>query len=282
MPFVEVSTSTGRIKFHYTISTPDCSMAKQINPDLPVVLFFHAFAFHTMFHSQFSDPMLRKFNLIVFDLRWHGDTESDTIPDRYGQEEAAEDVIAFMDALQLPPCHFVSIDIGSTIALQITVTNPQRALSLLIMSHICLEELPDVASGRTELYDLYISGLPGADLDVAFGYSQYAFSNNMSNLAQAVFASILTPNLRNWSPDHRDEYRLATYDFFIRRKAHSQELLSRITCPVKLLYGRGSVVYSENYTERLMENLQAANVKVICYAVPNAPHYLCVDHGRRN
>ncbi|KAF9037425.1 Alpha/Beta hydrolase protein [Rhodocollybia butyracea] len=279
MPFVEVSTSTGIIKFHYTISTPTCASAQTIDPKLPVVLFFHAFAFHTIFHSQFSDGLLRKFNLVVFDLRWHGFTESDTIPIVYGQEQAAEDAIAFMDAVQLPPCHFVAIDIGSMIALQVAVTRPKYVRSILIMSHICLEETPSVAEGRTELYNLFISGDPGAMKDVSLGYHQYAFSNRMSNLTKAISADASRTNLKNWAPNHFKEYRLAAYDIFLRRKAHSQQALSRISCPVKLLYGTNSVVYSPDYSHRLFESMQQATLEVSLHAVLNAPHYLCVDHA---
>ncbi|GAW08649.1 alpha beta hydrolase fold protein [Lentinula edodes] len=141
MPSIEISSPTGKIKFHYTISTPSCADADKIDPEIPVLLFFHALAFHTVFHSQFSDPLLRKFNLVTFDLRWHGDTECDGVPEKYGQEEAAEDIIALITTLRLPPCHFVALDLGTMIALQIAVILPHQVLSLFIMSHVCLEEL---------------------------------------------------------------------------------------------------------------------------------------------
>ncbi|KAJ4465979.1 alpha/beta-hydrolase [Lentinula edodes] len=276
MPFIKVSTSTGNTRFHYTISTPACADAEAINPGLPVILFFHAFAFHTIFHSQFSDPILRKFNLVTFDMRWHGYTESDTIPERYGQAEAAEDIIAFTTALQLPPCHFVALDMGSTIALQIAVMLPEQVLSLFIMSHICLEEIPEVQEGRTELYDLYITG---AYLDVALGYSQYTFSNKTSNIVQALWDLSFPINVKNWSPEHLREYRLISYDFFCTRKPQPREALSRITCPVKLVHGGNSVVYDQSYTERFMKSLQDEGVNVSMEIIPNAPHYLCFDHG---
>lgn len=46
--------------------------------------------------AQFADPLLRKFNLVVFDFRSHGDTEADDLPEGYGITEAAEDALAFM------------------------------------------------------------------------------------------------------------------------------------------------------------------------------------------
>lgn len=52
MPFVEVSTSTGKTNFYYTISTPTCTNAKVIDPLLPVVLFFHPIVFNMVFHCM--------------------------------------------------------------------------------------------------------------------------------------------------------------------------------------------------------------------------------------
>lgn len=46
--------------------------------------------------AQFGDPLLRKFNLVVFDFRSHGDTEADDLPEGYEVKDAAEDALAFM------------------------------------------------------------------------------------------------------------------------------------------------------------------------------------------
>ncbi|KAJ3863909.1 Alpha/Beta hydrolase protein [Lentinula novae-zelandiae] len=288
MPFIKVSTSTGHTQFHYTISTPSCADAEAIKPGIPVILFFHAFAFHTIFHSQFSDPVLRKFNLVTFDMRWHGYTESDTVPERYGQEEAAEDIIAFITALQLPPCHFVALDMGSTIALQIAVMLPEQVLSLFIMSHTCLEELPEVQEGRTELYNLYITG---AYLDVALATRHQILSKRKYQFLPHPFCSKVTTefyrlwdlsfliNVKNWSPEHLQEYRLISYDFFCNRRPQPREALSRISCPVKLVHGGNSVVYEQSYTERFLKSLEDEGVNVSMEIIPNAPHYVCFDHG---
>ncbi|KIK58917.1 hypothetical protein GYMLUDRAFT_128653, partial [Collybiopsis luxurians FD-317 M1] len=273
MPFIQVSTSTGNINFHYTISTPTCANAESIDNGLPVLLFFHAMAFHTIFHSQFHDPLLRKFNLVTFHLRFHGETTCDKIPRTYGAEDAAEDVVALMDALQLPPCHFVAMDMGSLIAVQIAITKPEKALSLFIMSHLCLEELPEVHQARSELYDLWFSDLPDAHMDVAVGFTQYAFSSRLSNFAQALMNYCHCINIKNWDLNHKIEYGLATYHFFIQRQHYSQETLSQIACPVKLIQGGNNLVYPESYTQEFVHNLKKAGVDVSWLTIPNAPHY---------
>ncbi|KIK54231.1 hypothetical protein GYMLUDRAFT_100149 [Collybiopsis luxurians FD-317 M1] len=280
MPFVEVSTSTGNIKFHYTISTPTCSDAESIDAGLPVLLFIHALAFHNVFHSQFGDPLLRKFNLVTFDLRYHGETTCNTLPNEYGAEEAADEVLALIDALQLPPCHFIAMDIGSMIAMQIAVTKPEKALSILLMSHLCLEELPEVLQVRTELNNLWCSYHPDAQIEVALpGYSQFTFGSELSNLAQAVTDYCGFFNFKNWDSNHSTEYTLTTYKFVIQRKGYSQEALSRISCPVKLLHGGNDLAYPEEYTRELVKNLEQAGVKVSWVTIPNAPHYICLDYG---
>jgi pimeloyl-ACP methyl ester carboxylesterase len=96
MLYVEVKTRSGRIRYHYTISTPKTDDASAIDPSLPVVLWFHGFAYPYVFQSQFADPLLRKFNLIVFSLRTHGETEADEFPEGYDVQDAADDVLAFM------------------------------------------------------------------------------------------------------------------------------------------------------------------------------------------
>ncbi|KAJ3770018.1 Alpha/Beta hydrolase protein [Lentinula raphanica] len=279
MPTVSVITSTGKTRFQYTISTPSSALAERLEPDLPILLFLHSLAFHNVFHSQFSDQALRKFNLVSLDLKWHGETMSDIVPPKYGQEEAAEDIIAFLNASQFPPCHLIALDLGSNIALQIAVKIPEQVLSLFIMSHICLDELPDVLEGRTEMLQTYISDLPNAYIDVGIAFTQYAFSNSMSNLALALQDSCMPIDARNWSRDHLKEYQLISYEFFRTRKALPPEALSRISCPVKLVHGGGSIIYLPSYTEAFMKDLQKAGVDVSMEVIPYAPHYLCVDYG---
>ncbi|KAF8828439.1 hypothetical protein HHX47_DHR4000753 [Lentinula edodes] len=41
MPFVEVTSSTGKTKFKTTISTPNSEDAEKIDASLPTIVFFH-------------------------------------------------------------------------------------------------------------------------------------------------------------------------------------------------------------------------------------------------
>ncbi|KIK54366.1 hypothetical protein GYMLUDRAFT_177371 [Collybiopsis luxurians FD-317 M1] len=283
MPFVRVSTSTGNINFHYIISIPECANAESLDENLPVLLFFHGMGLPTVFHSQFGDPLLRKFNLVTFHLKFHGETTSDAVPDRYGAEEAAEDALALMEALQLPPCHFVTMDIGSMIEMQIAVIHHEKALSLFIMSRLCSEELPEVYQARKELHDLWFSGIPHAPQDVVIGYTHICLAVTCQILLNCMnfklFDYSASIHFQTWDMNHSAEYSLATYHFFIKCKPYSQETLSRIACPVRLLQGGNNIVYTESYTQRFVHDLKQADVDVSWHTVLNALHYLCVEHG---
>ncbi|KAF5389672.1 hypothetical protein D9757_004129 [Collybiopsis confluens] len=286
MGFIRVKTHSTTVKFHYHISTPRLTLADKLDPTIPVVLFFHALAFPHVFHSesQFADPLLRKFNLVVFDLRSHGDTEGDDLPEGYGVKEAAEDALAFMDALRLPPCHIAAMDYGTPIALQLAISQPDRVLSLFLMSQTCLEEPPDVREGHQQVYDCWSASFPGPGvydqehmMEGGYGFAQFMFSNNLTNLAQAMFNITFVTAQKHWSYDGLKNYRIATRDFMFNRKVQSRAALSCIRCPVKVLYGTNDVAYNRNYSEIFIQNLKDAGVEATLHIVPNAPHFLNVE-----
>ncbi|KAJ4488755.1 Alpha/Beta hydrolase protein [Lentinula edodes] len=286
MPFVQVKTRSGRIKFNYTISTPNSDSAENINPDLPVLLCFHSLAFPHVFHSQFADPLLRKFNLVVFDFRTHGDTEGEDLPEGYGIKEAAEDSLAFMDALRLPACHFVAIDYGSPIALQIAIDHPDRALSLFFVSQICLKEPPDVCEGHRQVYDSWTSAFPAPDqfdvelgMEGGYGFSQFMFSNKMTNLAQALFNATFPLCQKHWGYHGKRNFRVATLDLLCGRQSQTKAALSRLRCPVKLVYGTDDVAYNQDYSEEFLQDLEDAGVEASLFVVPGAPHFVGVDYA---
>jgi len=118
--FVELDVAGGPQSFAYSISTPSCTEARSIDPNLPTVLFLHpvfigqeAFACEfnksassrskfliscsplARYSAQFNDPQLRRFNLVALDLRGYGRTGG-TVPEGYNQEMAADDVVQFM------------------------------------------------------------------------------------------------------------------------------------------------------------------------------------------
>ncbi|KAF7326012.1 AB hydrolase-1 domain-containing protein [Mycena kentingensis (nom. inval.)] len=279
MPSVKVKSIAGSASIHYTISTPKNANAKSIDKNLPTVIFLHpVYIASDLFELQFADPNLRRFNLIALDLRSHGET-SGKVGATYGREEAAADVAKFMEALRLPPCHFVGVSMGACISLQMSISFPDKCLSLTMVSPLPLTEPEDVAEGRMEIHDCWVEAFKGSKvdqtalLDAVCGALQLGFSGQQTSLIKALIARAVPHALKNWGPSKLVEYRIATADFFIKRKAQTAAAVSRIRCPIKLVHCGADIAYALEYTEEVRALLHANGVDVTLVEVPGAIHF---------
>ncbi|KAJ7068556.1 Alpha/Beta hydrolase protein [Mycena amicta] len=271
MPSVKVKSIAGSGTFHYTISTPKNPSAKSIDKNLPTVIFLHPVYIATeLFELQFADPNLRRFNLVALDLRAHGET-SGKVGGSYGREEAAADIVKFMEALRLPPSHFVGVSMGACISLQISISFPDKALSLTMVSPLPLTEPEDVAEGRMEIHDCWVEAFKGGKL---------GFSGQQNSLIKALTARAVPHALKNWGPSKLDEYRIATVDFFINRKAQTAAAVSRIRCPIKLVHCGADIAYAIEYTQEVCTLLRTNGVDVQIVEVPGAIHFGNVSNSK--
>ncbi|KAK0494503.1 alpha/beta-hydrolase [Armillaria luteobubalina] len=286
LPNTISSRAPEKTKFNYTISTPSSPSAKHIDKNLPTLLFIHAvYIAQHIFQRQFEDPQIRKFNCVALDLRVYGHTTGDPIPQGYGAKEAAEDIAKFMDDIKLPACHIVGLSMGTIAAIGLAVYYPNKVASLFLVSPLGLEEPTDVADGRREIADYWKEGFktgqPDMDIlsDAVYGALQLGFSNNLDSLANALVAFTIALALKNWGPKHFDQYDRATVEFFNNRKEYSNEELSRIRAPVKLVHCLGDIAYPQEYTENFMQQLKDAAVTVSLATIPEAPHFGLATHG---
>ncbi|PPQ69671.1 hypothetical protein CVT24_001204 [Panaeolus cyanescens] len=282
MPFIKIKSSSGPLDVHYTISTPTCENAQGIDPSLPTLLFLHpVYVGHIVFHYQFANPNIRRFNLIGFDARGHGET-SGTVPPHFRRAEAAEDVFKFMEALCLPPCHLVGLSLGACVALQVAVSYPEKVLSLFMLSPLPLIEPEDVASGRQEIYDCWVAGLgieprdQDAILDAVFGALQLGFNGSQSTMVTALVQYTVPQGLKNWAPERFDEFHTVSVKFFTDRKPHPPSALERVKCPVLLAHCGADIAYPMHYVEELRDLLQQSNVDVQITTIHDASHFGCV------
>jgi 2-succinyl-6-hydroxy-2,4-cyclohexadiene-1-carboxylate synthase len=74
------------------------------------------------------------FTVITVDLPGHGRTASPTIPARYGVEYVAADLIAILDALELPSVNLLGYSMGGRLALYTALAYPSRINRLVLES----------------------------------------------------------------------------------------------------------------------------------------------------
>ncbi|KAF4618668.1 hypothetical protein D9613_010124 [Agrocybe pediades] len=282
MPQVKITSSSGPAVINYTISTPNAENAQSIDPTLPIILFLHpVYIGHVIFHNQFSDINLRRFNLIGFDSRGHG-TTTGAIPSTYRRIDAAEDVFRFMEALRLPPCHLVGMSLGACVALQTAISYPEKVLSLFMLSPLPLIEPEIVAEGRQEIYDCWVEGRKESNkealLDAVFGALQLGFNGHQDPLVNALIQSTMPKAMVNWSPEHFEEYHTISVKFFTDRKPHPLHVLQGIKCPIQILQCGQDIAYPVEFAEELRDRLSEAGVDVRLTQVVDAPHFGCVTN----
>ncbi|THU94509.1 alpha/beta-hydrolase [Dendrothele bispora CBS 962.96] len=286
MPTVEVTTkSTGRTVFDYVVSTPGQDSTESIDPSLPTVLFLHAvYLTSSIYHYQFADPKLRKFNLIAVDLKFHGKTTGDNPPATYNRHDAAEEIAGFMDALNLPPCHVVGLSLGTILGLQLAITYPSKVLSLFLMSPMGLREPEEVSQGRKEICEYWFEGYTTGDEsmlgDAVYGVLQLAFSNKTSPLITSLVNITYPLSKTKWSPDYLGTLKIVTLDFLTKREEFSQDELAHIKVPVCLVHGLDDIPYPVEMTEEFRERLQAAGVISSYHKIANAPHCISIEPSR--
>ncbi|EEB92659.1 hypothetical protein MPER_08800, partial [Moniliophthora perniciosa FA553] len=241
-----------------------------------------------MFHSQFADPRLRRFNLVAFDTREHGETVGENIPVTYDQFDAAEDTVRFMDAISLPPCHVCGMSSGALIALQLTLSHPERVLSLTLLSQLCLEEIPEVHEVFEEIFELWKSAFSDSGTvdenilqEALLGVAQYAYTDHtlMSKAAAGISQIINIGNIQKWTPENLGTCKMILMDFLKYRQSHSIAELSGIACPVLVISGENDVAYPLDYDKRFCKQLEEAGVQLSAITIPHAPHMMSLDYG---
>ncbi|KAG5727211.1 hypothetical protein E4T56_gene1409 [Termitomyces sp. T112] len=286
MPMVSINSQAGPANISYTISTPACTSAERIDSEIPTVIFLHpVYIGKYIFQTQFCDPKLRRFNLIGVDTRLHGDTEG-KVKGVFGSEDAAHDMAAFMNALQLPPCHFFGLSMGTRIAIQMGISYPEKVLSLFLVSPIPIEEPAEVTEGRHEIYEYWCLGWSDparpdieAIKDSAKGSNQLGFNSTSGPLIKAMRKVTIPKAIRNYGPGRFEECYIATVAFFAEHVDYSMDKLRRIRCPVKLVHCSGDIAYPIHHAEELLQRLIEADVNADLEVVDDAPHFGTVTNA---
>ncbi|QGQ98226.1 alpha/beta hydrolase [Paenibacillus psychroresistens] len=79
------------------------------------------------FASQMLD-FQRKFTCYFPDFRGHGRTKSQSL--EWSTSQLAEDIIGYMDGMQISKAHFIGYSLGATVGLYCSINHPHRVATL--------------------------------------------------------------------------------------------------------------------------------------------------------
>jgi pimeloyl-ACP methyl ester carboxylesterase len=80
----------------------------------------------------YSEALKSSHQVILIDARGHGLSAKPHTPESYGLQKAADDVVAVLDALNLPGAHFFGYSMGGAIGFAMAKFAPARLISLII------------------------------------------------------------------------------------------------------------------------------------------------------
>ncbi|KAJ7677695.1 Alpha/Beta hydrolase protein [Mycena polygramma] len=287
-----LNTPTGSVVFNYVISTPTQTSALSVDASLPTVLFLHPiYLGKIIYHLQFADRELRRFNLIALDLRRHGESIGKA-GKGYGREVAARDVALFMATLKIPQYHLFGMSMGGDIALQTAILFPAYVLSIFVVSCLPLTEPPEVCAGLEEICEVWSEGIrqqqkiqgheAGSLMGEAFtGTVQLSMNGHPTKVFQAMLQVSMPFAMSQWGIDGLDDFRTVCVDFFTSREAFTADAMRNINCPVYLVHCEEDVAYTMAGTQQLADHLRAAGVSVEVREIPHAPHFGVVSHAKQ-
>ncbi|HXQ11439.1 MAG TPA: alpha/beta hydrolase [Caulobacteraceae bacterium] len=107
-------------------------------PDRPVdAVFTHANGFNARSYRTLLQPLAREFRLLAMDLRGHGRTRAPTpIETRETWLDLGDDLVAFLDALDLGPVALGGHSMGGTLSLFSAAARPERVRALALFDPV--------------------------------------------------------------------------------------------------------------------------------------------------
>ena len=228
----------------------------------PLVLIPFLTAEHACYAFQVAD-YAKHFTCISVDLRGTG--ASDKPAADYSTEDLADDVAAFMQALDIPRAHVTGLSLGGATGMWLAVKYPEKVQSLSVHS----------SWTKTDLFIKTV--LEGWQVNAK------ALGSVPAMVIQSIFPWCLMPDLYAEKPEYlqalcdfvRSRPEQSVADFVLQSNAviaHDVEKqLSRITAPTQITFGTHDLITSKRFAKPLTENIRNSELLIFdqCSHAPN-------------
>ena len=233
----------------------------------PLILIPFLSAEHACYTFQVAE-YAKHFTCISVDLRGTG--ESDRPTAAYSIEDLADDIAAFMDALNIPSAHITGLSLGAGTGLWLAAKYPNKVKSL------------SVHSGWTKT-DLFLKTLVQS-----WQVSAKALDSVPETTIQNIFLWCFMPDLYAERPDYiqslsefvRSRPAQTIADFILQSNAviaHDvEEQLINITAPTQITFGSHDMVTSTRFAFPMQERINNTEL-VIFDRCAHAPNFERVD-----
>ncbi len=229
----------------------------------PLILIPYLSADHACYAFQVAE-YTKHFTCITLDLRGTGET--DMKEGTYSTEDLADDVAAFMQALDISRAHISGLSLGGAISMWLAAKHPESVASLSLHS-------------TWPKSDAYLKSVIQS-----FQHTARAMGSVAEMVILALFPWCFTPELYAAKPDYiaqlaafvRSRPAQSLDSFLLQSNAvmgHDAEAqLGRITAPTLITFGRHDAATSTRFADRLQKGIRNSEL-LIFEGSSHAPIY---------
>ena len=216
------------------------------------VIFMHGFPFDKSMWQGQLDFLQSAYRVIAFDIRGFGkstDENSSLSIDLF-----ADDLIAFMDQLNIEKAVICGLSMGGYITLNAYERFPDRFEALILADTQCIADTPEVKEKRYEaINDIEVNGV--ANFNESF-IKKVFYKDSFTNKKEQVeeLRSVVFSN-----PEHLIQRGLAA----IAERSETCSTLDKITIPTLIICGKEDSVTPLAQSEAMKKAISGATLKVI-------------------
>lgn len=255
--FTSSSIGIGGLTFHYA----------DWDGGGPPLVMLHGLTGHARTWDHTAAALSDRYHVLALDQRGHGDT--DWAP-RYGLRLMAQDLLGFLDALDLRQVTLMGLSMGGLVSFVFAASHPDRVARMVIM-----DIGPEIApAGSANI----AAGLAAQDI---FSSEEEAFAQAREGNPRPTDATLrhrVRHNMRAL-PDGTLTFK---YDKELRRNHralfdHTPDELwaawRALSCPVLLVRGADSDILAADTAQRML----AENPNVSFASIPDCGHSITLD-----
>jgi pimeloyl-ACP methyl ester carboxylesterase len=230
----------------------------------PTIIFIHGFPLNKSMWGAQIDALKEDYRVVAYDIRGHGD--SDAGDENFSMDIFANDLLFFMDALNIDKPVLCGLSMGGYIALNAIGKFPQHFAALVLSDTQCLADSPDMREKRMKAIEsINKSGVEKyAEESIKNLFAPASFTTKKEEIS-AVRKMIVQTSKQSLS------YTL----FALSERKGTCSKLQDIEVPVLIMVGKEDKITPPAAAQLMHEKIQGSLIKIL----PHAGHLANMENA---
>ncbi len=213
----------------------------------PVIIFIHGFPFNKSMWNPQMDALKENYRVIAYDIRGHGD--SDAGIENFSMDLFANDLLFFIDALNIDKPILCGLSMGGYIALNAIGKFPEHFSALILSDTQCIADTPDIKGKRMKAIEaIHKDGVEKyADESIKNLFASESFTSKQKEIAE-IKSMIVNTSAQSLS------YTL----FALSERKGTCSKLQDIAVPVLIIVGKEDKITPPAAAKLMQEKIQGA------------------------